>query len=329
MSARDRRLINLASAKLGAQVVYATDDFFADKSRLIADPEPVFIADKYDDHGKWMDGWESRRRRDDGHDWCVIRLACAGLIEEVELDTRHFVGNHPPAASLDACLCDDEVPGDDAEWTEMLAATPLKGDDRRRLPVAARGAASHLRLNVYPDGGMARLRVYGRPRIDWTNVPEDASLDLAASLNGGVAVACNNEHFGSMHNLLGPGRGVNMGDGWETRRRREPGHDWMIVKLGHPGVIRAIEIDTAHFKGNFPDRCFVQGAFVADDARDSVEAMSQHWPEMLGVQKLHADRVHRFEEEILEHRKVNHVRLNIVPDGGVSRLRLYGNVVRD
>lgn len=315
-----RHLINLASARLGARAVHASDDFFADKSRMLDDAEPVFIAGRYDDNGKWMDGWESRRRRDAGHDHCSVRLACIGHIEEVEFDTRHFTGNYAPAASLEACLSDSADPGEAADWREIVPVTTLSGNDRKTIAVDSTAAWSHVRLNIFPDGGIARLRVRGRPAAG----DAGGTIDLAASLNGGVALACNDEHFGSMHNLLLPGRGVDMGDGWETRRRREPGHDWVIVELGRPGRVQRIEIDTAHFKGNHPDRCRIHAALVERPDPASIAARSLYWPSLLPEVELGADRVHVFSDEVADLGVINCVRLDVIPDGGVSRLRLFG-----
>ncbi|KAA3632901.1 MAG: allantoicase [Proteobacteria bacterium] len=318
-------LINLASARLGARAVDATDDFFADKSRLLSDAEPVFVPGRYDDNGKWMDGWESRRRRGRGHDHCTVKLACVGSIEQVEIDTRHFTGNYAPAASLEACLSDEESPGDDAGWQEIAPVTSLAGDERRTVAISAQGTWSHVRLHIYPDGGVARLRIHGRPRLDAAAVAE-REIDLAASLNGALAMACNDEHFGSMQNLLAPGRGVDMGDGWETRRRREPGYDWVIVRLAHTGSVSRIEVDTAHFKGNYPDRCSIQAACVARPDPVSIAAQSLYWPTLLPEQALTGDRVHEFRGEIRDCGPVNCIRLNIIPDGGVSRLRVFGRL---
>jgi allantoicase len=318
-------LINLASARLGARAVRASDDFFADKSRMLADAEPVFIADEYDDNGKWMDGWESRRRRNSGHDWCVVRLACTGHVRQVEFDTRHFTGNFAPAASLEACLSDEEDPGENAQWHEIVSTTRLGGNHREVCDTLSSGPWSHVRLHLHPDGGMARLRVRGRPLLDTVRAGDD-EIDLAASLNGGLALACNDEHYGSMHNLLAPGRGVNMGDGWETRRRREPGFDWVIVQLAHPGLITRVEIDTAHFKGNHPDRCRLHGALVDRPDPVSVAARSLYWDTLLPEQKLLADRIHCFETGLADAGVVNCVRLDIIPDGGVSRLRVFGRL---
>ena len=323
-----RQWVNLASGKLGAAAAQCSDDFFAPMRRMLEETAPVFIDGKYDEHGKWMDGWESRRKRVPGNDWCVVRLATPGVLHGVEIDTTHFTGNYPPAASLDACSFDGECPPEDMEWTELIARADLQGDSLRRFEIKDARAWTHVRLNIFPDGGVARLRVYGAPKIDW-KAAKGERVDLAAALNGAVALCCNDEHFGSIRNLLAPGRGVNMGDGWETRRRREPGNDWVVVALAHPGVIREIEIDTAHFKGNFPDGCSLQGALLQNAPLEKLPAMSEKWQELLPRVKLQADKEHRFRDEIAAHNAVSHVRLNIYPDGGVSRLRLFGEVSDD
>ncbi|MFT5115772.1 MAG: allantoicase [Parasphingorhabdus sp.] len=317
-----QHLINLASKRLGAQTIFSTDDFFAEMSRMIDDAEPIFVAGKYDDNGKWMDGWESRRKRESGHDWCVVKLAARGYVEEIEIDTRHFTGNYAPAASLQVCSSDADNPAEE-EWQALLGVQQLRGDNQHVYSVSTPTPITHVRLHIYPDGGVARLRVRGTPDIHWSDLAKDEVVDLAASLNGGVALACNDEHFGVMNNLLAPGRGVNMGDGWETRRRREPGHDWVIVKLGHSGSLQSVEIDTAHFKGNFPDRCSVQGIYMQDAARESLPAQSLYWTELLPEQKLAADTIHSFSLDKATP-IVNYIRFNIHPDGGVSRLRLFG-----
>ena len=319
------KFIDLASPRLGSEVIFATDDFFADKSRLIDPAEPVFIADKYDDNGKWMDGWESRRKRGEGFDHCIIRLGLPGIIHGVNIDTSHFTGNFPPAASLEACLVDGE-PTVATEWTEILPAVSLKGNNHHLLAIADGQTWSHLRLNIYPDGGVARLRVYGEVQCNWDKRDPNELIDLAALVNGGRGITASDQHYGTPSQILAPGRGVNMGDGWETRRRREPGNDWALIALGHPGVISKIDVDTAHFKGNYPDRCSIQAALVTGGTEDSLVTQSMFWKMLLPEQKLTMDAIHSFEQEVANIGPVSHVRLNIIPDGGVSRLRLFGKI---
>lgn len=317
--------IDLAQPALGSEVIFATDDFFADKSRLINPAEPVFIADKYDDNGKWMDGWESRRKRGEGYDHCVIRLGLPGIIEGVNIDTSHFTGNFPPAASLEACNISED-PTKDTQWQEIVASVTLGADSHHLVAVDSSETWTHLRLNIFPDGGVARLRVYGRVNCNWDDRDPDEIVDLASLLNGGRGVCANNSHYGNPSKLLVPGRGVDMGDGWETRRRREPGNDWAIFELGHAGTLSCIEVDTAHFKGNYPDRCSIQGAYVSGGTDQSLITQSMFWKTLLPEQKLSMDAIHTFEKEVVDIGAVTHVRLNIFPDGGISRLRLFGKI---
>jgi allantoicase len=323
-----RHHVNLAQPRLGAEVTFATDDFFADKARLIDPAEPVFIPGKYDENGKWMDGWESRRKRVPGHDWCVVRLGAAGLIAGFEIDTRHFTGNYPPGAEIEVCSSDEAVPGDGAGWTRVTDRLALKGDNRVYVPVAHAAPVTHVRLHIFPDGGVARLRIWGRVDKDWSGVAADDRLDLLAMENGGRGIIANDEHYGCTENLTAPGRGVNMGDGWETRRRREPGHDWAVLELGAAGLIDEIIVDTAHFKGNYPDRCFIQAAAEATGTPEEIAAQAESWPVLLPEAKLSADAIHVFRDDLADLGPLRFVRLNILPDGGVSRLRLIGRIAR-
>lgn len=319
-----RHFTNLADARLGALAVACSDDFFAERARMLSPEEPVFIPGKYDNNGKWMDGWESRRKRGTGNDWCVVKLARAGRIAGVDIDTRHFTGNYPPAASLEACHSASDVPPADAAWTSLLPTVPLNGNAHHYHAIDNPGVWTHLRLSIYPDGGVARLRVYGRAQ---SALPDaNGLLDLAAAINGAYIVATNNQHFGAAATLLLPGRGVNMGDGWETRRRREPGNDWCIVALAVPGVVEQVVVDTAHFKGNFPDSFSLQAAHVTHATEQSLVTQSMFWEELLAPQKLGMDAEHPF-TQLAHAQPVTHVRFNIFPDGGVSRLRLFGKAV--
>jgi allantoicase len=202
----------------------------------------------------------------------------------------------------------------------------LSGNRHHYFAIDAGRRCTHVRVNLYPDGGLARLRLYGQPDFSAAEADADGLIDLVAALNGGTVVAANNQHFGLASSLLLPGRGVNMGDGWETRRRREPGHDWCVLALAQPGIIEAIEVDTCHFKGNYPDRCSLHAARVLGGTAESLVTQSMFWPLLLPEQPLQMDAQHHYRSEILTHQPISHVRFNIHPDGGVSRLRLRGRV---
>lgn len=316
--------INLADAQLGAYAVSASDEFFGAKSRLLKPEPPVFEAGRYDAHGKWMDGWESLRRRVPGHDHCVVRLAARGVLHGLDIDTAHFTGNYPPAASVEACLSASESV-DDGTWHEIVPRLALGPSAHHFVAIDHPDPVSHLRLNIYPDGGVARLRAYGTVDFDWTAVDRDELIDLGALLHGGRAVAANDTHFGVPGNLLKPGRAANMGDGWETRRRREPGFDWSIIALGHRGELRRVEIDTTHYKGNFPHRCSLHAGDLAPGLPDNaVVTQAMHWPELMPAQAMEADSTHVFDDALAQLGPISHVRLNLHPDGGVGRVRLLG-----
>lgn len=316
--------MNLADERLGAVALACSDDFFAPMTRMLQSGPATFVAGKYDEHGKWMDGWESRRKRGPGHDWCIVQLARPASIIGIDIDTSFFTGNFPPAASLEACYCETGQPDEHSEWHSLMPATRIAGNFHNFFTIADRRVWTHVRLNIMPDGGVARLRVYGRPVPAWARLPVGSEVDLVAIENGGRAIAWNDAHFGAAANLLLPGTSLNMGDGWETRRRREPGHDWCILALGTPGEITRVEVHTTHFKGNFPDRVSIQAAYMLDVVDQALPTQSLWWPTLLPERALRADAAHHFALELEPLKHVSHVRLNIFPDGGVARLRLWG-----
>ncbi|MET0406075.1 MAG: allantoicase [Cystobacter sp.] len=322
-------LIDLAAEKVGGRTLYANDEFFAPKENLLKPGRGVFIPDKYTEFGKWMDGWETRRKRVPGHDFCILQLGLPGTIRGVNVDTNHFLGNFPEYASVDAL----EVHGDvspeslvDAAWTPIVPRTRLHGGTQNYLPVASEARWTHVRLNIFPDGGVARFRVHGVVRPDLERLRAGDLVDLAAAENGGIVVTCNDSFFGPKDNLILPGRAPTMGDGWETRRKRVPGFDWIVVKLAVPGTVQRLEVDTNHYKGNFPDTCSLEGCVLKEDLLDFANAKDIAWKEILPRTKLQASHRHFYEEELREKGPFTHVRLNIFPDGGISRLRIHGRV---
>ena len=324
-----KRYTNVADERLGAVALFATDDFFAAKERMLQPTEPQWREGVYDAHGKWMDGWESRRRRDQGHDYCIVRLGAPSTLAALEIDTRHFTGNYPPFASVEACRSDTD-PDANTRWSVLLPQSAVAGNQRNFYPVQSTEVWTHLKLNIFPDGGVARFRAYGAVSYDWAAAAAAAggAVDLVAALHGGRALACSDEHYGLMHNVLLPGRAKSMADGWETRRRREPGYDWVILQLGARGRVRQIDIDTAHFKGNFPHQVSIQAALLQGDWDGHVVSQSLYWPTLLEPQFLRADSEHRFQSELRDVGPISHVRVNIHPDGGLSRVRLLGQPER-
>ncbi|MBS1533990.1 MAG: allantoicase [Bacteroidetes bacterium] len=319
------QLTDLAAERLGGQVLFCTDDFFAEKENLIKPTRGIFIADKYTDRGKWMDGWESRRKRTPGHDWAIVKLATSGKIKGFDIDTNFFLGNHPPHASVEAVYIADDSAVTDWEsvvWKEILTKSPLDPGSQNFYACQDDAIYTHLRLHIYPDGGVARFRVYGEVFKNWEEVSENQTLDLAAAINGGQAIACNDMFFSAMGNLIMPNRGANMGDGWETKRNRTPNNrDWVVLRLAHRGTPERIVVDTCHFKGNYPDSCSIEACVTTDDQIETAD-----WKTLLPQQKLSADHEHEYSSEIQNLGPITHIRLNIFPDGGVSRLRIFGKI---
>ncbi|KAL5016030.1 hypothetical protein ScPMuIL_005619 [Solemya velum] len=295
-------LNDLVSQKVGATVLYSTDDWFAIAENLLLPSEPVFKPSVFTEYGKWMDGWETRRKRIPGHDWCIIQLGIPGIIYGIDVDTSFFTGNYVPKVSVQAARLKTKLPGRESkmgtaasseqtnaiaklksqDWEEILSVNPLKPGYKTSchnyFTVAASTAYSHIRLNMFPDGGIARLRVYGRAVPDWSRISNSEVIDLVAMQNGGMCVGYSDVHYGHARNLIQPGRADVMADGWETARKSDrpavleqdtsgilkvPGMDWCVFRLGHAGIISKIEIDTNHFKGNFPDSCKIEGEYIS------------------------------------------------------------------
>ncbi len=315
--------LDLAAEPFGASVLAANDEYFGEKERLIAVRAPVWDENRYTDRGKWVDGWETRRRRDDGHDWCVIRLGAAGVVRGLDVDTTHFKGNYPESCAVD--VCDDPNHACSAwgeiAWHEVLPRSPLKGDSHNLLAIHDAPRSSHVRLRIFPDGGVARLRVYGEVLPDWTRLRHRGQVDLAAADHGGLVVACSDMFFGHRHNLIMPGIARTMAEGWETRRRRGGGHDWAVIRLGAVGTLERVEVDTRHFKGNAPGACSLEACAVSGR---HVAGEQVVWQTLLPRIPLQPDNRRIFEEELARVPDVTYVRFNIFPDGGVARLRLFG-----
>jgi allantoicase len=328
-------LVDLASARVGGRAIATNDDFFAPKANLVKPGPAVWIPDKYTSRGKWMDGWESRRRRVPGNDWCIVALGMRGAVHGVNVDTSHFTGNYPSHCSIEAM---DTARGpkpsmyaaDGPPWTTILEKTALNGNGDNFIAIADRRPWTHLRLSIYPDGGVARLRVYGEVEVDWARAAADTrAVDLASVTNGGLFLDASDTHYGTRGALLMPDRAANMGDGWETKRSRDLNHrDWAIVRLGAPGVVSKVEIDTNHYKGNYPDRASLEGCLAPGATGDRLHAAQ--WSAILPETKLSANKRHFYSGKQLQQTgPFSHVRLNIFPDGGVSRLRIHGRLARD
>ena len=333
MTNKQNGLVDVANIELGTEVIYASDQFFADANRMLAPTEAIFL-EEFDDNGHWMDGWETRRKREQGNDHCIVKLGLISRIHEFQIDTSHFKGNFPPAASVRGCYApnasNDEVINNphNFDWFELLEQSDLVGDAKQDFSCAYTEPVTHLRVDIFPDGGIARFRAFGFISFDEALFDED-NTNVIARRSGARAVCTNNEFFGALQNILKANEAENMGDGWETRRRREPGFDWGIIELASPAVVDNLMIDTNFFKGNFADSFSICSAYIPESTDSTLITQSIFWEELISTQKLQMDKKHSFDSSYLLHKKpITHIRINIFPDGGVSRLRLYGKFIR-
>jgi allantoicase len=323
-------LVDLASETVGGAAIACNDEFFAEKENLLRPHDAVWKEHEYTDRGKWMDGWETRRYRpadglapgrdSDIHDWCVVRLGLPGVIRGIVVDTAFFRGNYPDTCAIYGATIDDALDLralDSARWVELVPRSPLQGNHKNVFQVASDQRFTHVRLDIYPDGGVARLRVMGVVVPDWSRIK--GPIDLAALEHGAVVETCSDMFFGSRNNLIKPGPSRSMADGWETRRKRGPGNEWAIIRLADAGTIDELELDTSHFKGNAPALCTVEGVYAPGVACDLLEG----WRTLL-ASPLQPHTRHRFARELRRIGDVTHLRLSVHPCGGVARLRAWG-----
>ena len=311
-----RNLVDLASRRLGSSVMAASDEAFAEKENLINAHKPTFSVETFGNKGQEYDGWETRRRRDDGHDWAIVRLGAPGRLEGVVIDTAFFKGNYPPFVSLEA-TCIDGTPSlaevQNAEWTTLLPKSDAVGDSENEYAIKDSRWWTHLRLNMYPDGGIARLRAYGTAVADPRWLAAVGTVNLGCIDIGADLVECSDAFYSSARNTLQPGNAINQGDGWENRRRRGGGNDFFTVRLGIEGQITAVEVDTQHFKGNPPG--WIQ-------LTQSASGKDGSFTPLVDKTAVLPDGMHRY--RISEPTATQFVRLDVYPDGGLGRLRLWG-----
>ena len=318
-------LIDLAQPRLGTKVLFKTDDFFASANRIISPMDPIFKTGVFDTHGKWMDGWESRRKRTEGHDYIILKLGKPGKIKKVDVDTSHFNGNQPAMVSIEGANSSSHKINH-LKWQTLLSKKKTKANSHHYFTVNSKKVFTHIKFNIFPDGGVARLKLYGS--IAKAEKLKNKKMNLASLLDGASVIACNNEHFGKAENILAPGKAKNMGDGWETRRRRGKGFDWLILNSLNGKEINKIEISTHHFKGNFPSYCSLQAAFLPTSKNSKqIVNSSVKWKYLLKDAKLSANKTHTFKNDLMKKDKINFIKINIFPDGGISRFRIYGKNV--
>ncbi|MEV5556361.1 allantoicase [Nonomuraea wenchangensis] len=311
-------LPDLALRTLGGAVVAASDESFAEKESLVRPGRPGFRPETFGHKGQVYDGWETRRRRAPGHDWALVRLGVPGVIRGVVIDTAWFKGNYPPYATVEAARVEGHPSPDElaaASWTEIVPRAALKGDAEHHFEVAGELHATHVRLNIFPDGGVARLRVHGEPRPD-LSVYDGLGLDLAALANGGIVTGCSDDFYSAPHNVIAPGLARHQAEGWETARRRDDGNDWLVIRLAGRGVPRLAEIDTTNLLFNAPAAVALTGFDGEPGTAAPVE--------LLPRTRLQPDTPHRF--RLAAATPVTHVRVDIHPDGGLARVRLHGHL---
>ena len=315
-----RSLPDLASRALGGAVMACNDAFFADAENLLLPHDPV-RHEEFGHKGKVYDGWETRRRRFPGQDWVIVRLGVPGVVHGVVVDTSFFTGNYPPAASLDGLGVEGHPTAAElstVDWEPLLPLSGLDGDTRNAFPVEPARRVTHVRLTIHPDGGVARLRIHGVAVADPRPL-DTGPVDLAALENGALVTGCSNAFYSKPAQLISPGLARSMGEGWETARRREPGNEWVVVRLAGAGVVTLAELDTSWFLGNAPESARLTGLPAGADPADPAA-----WVELLPRTRLLPDTRHRF--VLAGGPEVTDVRLDAYPDGGMARLRLWGRL---
>ena len=320
-------MIDLAQPRLGTKIVFKSDEFFAPANRIISPNNAVWKEGLYNENGKWMDGWETRRKRTEGYDCIILALGKPGRLSIINIDTSYFNGNQPDFASIEGCYYEGSIPKDKTGWETIVKKSKIKPNGHNVFKSKNNNVFTHIRLNIHPDGGVARLRLYGKISTEKLYFSSDDFIELSSILNGTSIITVNNEHFGKAENILAPGKALNMSDGWETRRRRTKGNDYLIFKFGIPGIINKIIVDTRHFKGNYPDYISLQAAYINENkliSKNKILNQSLKWKYLLKNEKMHPDKEHFFDNYLLTNKVVNYIKLNIFPDGGISRINIFG-----
>ncbi|MGW3600602.1 allantoicase [Streptomyces sp. NPDC005167] len=323
-------LVDLADRRLGAGVVAANDEFFAERENLLNRERAAFDPERFGHKGKIMDGWETRRRRGtdaahpfpapEDHDWALVRLGAPGIMRGIVVDTAHFRGNYPQRVSVQATSVEgspspSELLADDVKWEEIVPPTAVRGHAANGFEITGGRRYTHIRLCQHPDGGIARLRVHGEVVPDPAWLATLGTIDLIAVLNGGAYEDASDRFYSSPTQIILPGTSRKMDDGWENRRRRvRDTNDWVRFRLVAQGAVRAVEIDTACLKGNVAGWTALQGR----------NGETGEWFEIIPRTKLQPDTLHRF--PLHAQAVVTHVRLDAFPDGGVARMRLHGTL---
>ena len=320
-----KKYVDLANPILGTKILICSDEFFAPAKRILNSSSPIFKENVFDNHGKWMDGWETRRKRTKGFDFVIIKLGKPGKIKAVNIDTSFFNGNQPEYAQLEGCYSNNNLKN--IKWIKITKKQKIKANDSNLFKSLNSKTFTHIKLNIFPDGGVARLRLFGNIDLSLYKFSKNTNIDLASIINGSQIIACSDEHFGNANNLLLPGKSINMGNGWETRRRRDKGFDWVIIKLGFKSSINSFEVGTHFFKGNYPDSFSIQAFHSNKNVNiSSLVKNSKNWITLISKNKLKPNSNIKIKNLNYLNKNFNFIKLNIYPDGGISRLRVFGKV---
>jgi allantoicase len=314
--------VDLASRALGGSVVAASDESFGFKERLIDPSEPAFVPGTYDMRGEVVDGWETRRHADD--DWAIVRLGVGGRLRAIDVDTRFFSGNHPTGCRIDACVLDSAADPTAAgvRWTTVVDTIALKPDSHNLFAVDDRRRYTHIRLHLESDGGVARLRAYGAVIPDpamWA----DVTVEVSGIEQGGRVEWSSDSFYSDARSLIAPDRPRTMGDGWETRRRRDVGpdtHDAVMISFAVPADLRRIEIDTSRFVFNASQEVAVLGS-TARPCGEHGWALVPFDVEVLPRTCIAADARQVF---VVSAADITALRVQAYPDGGLARVRAFG-----
>tara|TARA_Y100000590_G_scaffold363070_1_gene420555 strand:+ start:305 stop:1297 length:993 start_codon:yes stop_codon:yes gene_type:complete len=319
--------IDLTNPIFGTKIHSCSDEFFAPAKRLLNPEPPIFKENLFDNNGKWMDGWETRRRRSKGNDYVILKLGNPGKITLIDIDTTFFNGNQPEFVQIDGCFSNN-IDSKNNKWKKITKKIKVQPNANNILKSITSKTFNYIRLNIFPDGGVARIRLFGKIDLSLKKFSNNQNIDLASIFNGSHIVACSDEHFGNSNNILLPGKSKNMGNGWETRRRRGKGYDWIIIKLGITGTPNFFEVNTHYFKGNYPNHFSIQCSMEnKKQSLNSIVKNSKNWKIIVKKTNLKPNNSLKVKIRQRNINKINYIKLNIYPDGGISRFRVYGKVI--
>ncbi len=316
---------DLSNPLLGTKILSYSDQFFAPAKRMLNQNDPIFKENLFDNHGKWMDGWETRRKRTKGNDYVIIKLGKPGKVRLIDVNTYFFNGNQPEHIQIQGGYSQNNNIKN-LKWINLTKKNKVKPNSKNLFKSLTSKTLTHVKLKIYPDGGVARLRLFGDIDLSLNKIVKNKIINFSHLSNGAQIIACSDEHFGNANNILLPGKSINMGNGWETRRRRGEGYDWVIIKLGYLGLITAFEISTHYFKGNYPDSFSIQ-AFNKNKniSIKNLIKSSTKWYTLKSKTKLKPDDTLKINIMKINY-KFNYVKLNIYPDGGISRFKIFGKL---